>query len=464
LAHPHTSAPLVGTDGGSQRPSALIGQSGRLGGSPAYAARRRRYAGGTAREGLIARRRTLGLTQESLAARLDQIRGTGRGSIAVSTIARWERGESTPRPWQRPPLAKALEVSVDELAVLLADNRPVPNQVWTTVPVPDIEDLEAVELVRRVQASDAGPATLDALDGAVDRLCRSYTSTTPTELLMSLQAHRGYVGKVLDGRATLAQRRQLTVLAGWLSLLTAIVDVDLHRRRAAAANLAAARTIAMEADHPELLAWAIEVEGWQAVTDGRHADAVTLCRAGLELAPPGTSAQVQLTVQEARASARLGEARDTYRLLDEAAGTLDRMPVPDHPEHHFVFDPRKMVAYTATTLAWLGENPAIAEDYARRAVAQYSDEAGDTRWSRRLASARIDLALVLARIDQPTEAAHLGTQALESGRLVPSNLWRVGELTQELTTRYASVPEVTVFHTRYRHTRPRVLGPLAPDA
>jgi transcriptional regulator with XRE-family HTH domain len=453
----HTSALLVRTDrrhsttDGSDQPERTARDRG------AFAAHSHRYAGRTAREALAARRRTLGLTQEALAARLDEIRGPGRGSTAVSTVARWERGESTPRPWQRQALAEALEVSADELAMLLADSRPVPADDWTVVQAPDIGDLEAIELVRRVRASDTGQATLEAIELAVDRLCRSYTSMPPGDLLAGLQTYRAYVGNLLDGRTTLAQRRQLMAFAGWLSLLTAIVDVDLHLRRATAANLDAARTIGHELDHLELLAWAIEIEAWQALTDHRYDEAASLSRTGRALAPADTSVHVQLAVQEARASARLGLARETHRLLDEAAGALDRMPPPEHPEHHFVFDPRKMVAYTATTLAWLGDNPPLAEEYARRAVAQY-EAATDGRWPRRLATTRIDLALVLARIGHPTEAAHLGALALDSGRLVPSNIWRVAELDQELTTRYERLADVTDFHARFVETRPQVIG------
>ncbi|HET6951158.1 MAG TPA: hypothetical protein VFI47_12325, partial [Acidimicrobiales bacterium] len=236
---------------------------------------------------------------------------------------------------------------------------------------------------------------------------------------------------------------------------------DLHRRRAAATNLDAARTIGRELDRPDLLAWAIEIEAWQALTNHRYDEAAALCRTGRELAAADTSPHVQLAVQEARAAARLGLGRAAHRLLDEATGALGRMPAPDHPEHHFEFDPRKMVAYTATTLAWLGDNPALAEEYARQAVAQY-DGASDGRWLRRLATARVDLALVLTRIGEPAEASHLGAQALETGRLVPSNIWRVDELDHELTSRYQRVGEVTDFHARYIETRPRVLGALRP--
>jgi hypothetical protein len=194
---------------------------------------------------------------------------------------------------------------------------------------------------------------------------------------------------------------------------------------------------------------------------GPGAEAVALSLAGRALAPADTSVHAQLAVQEARASARLGLAGETHRQLDNATATLERMPAPEHPEHHFIFDPRTVVAYTATTLAWLGDNPVLAEEYARRAVAQYGDTT-DGRWARRLATARVDLALVLAQIGQPAEAGHLGALALETGRLVPSNIWRVDELDHELTHRYEGVAEVTDFHARYSETRPRVLGALGP--
>jgi hypothetical protein len=38
-----------------------------------------------------------------------------------STVVRLERADTDPQPWHRPRLARALEVSVDELAGLLGD-------------------------------------------------------------------------------------------------------------------------------------------------------------------------------------------------------------------------------------------------------------------------------------------------------------------------------------------------------
>jgi hypothetical protein len=319
---------------------------------------------------------------------------------------------------------------------------------WTTVQPPDLDDLEAIELIRRVEASDTSPATLDALEQGTDRLCRAYTSTEPMELLRPLRAYRGYVIRLLDGRATLAQRRELVVLGGWLSLLTAICDIDLQRYRTAAANLDAVRTMATESGHSLLTAWLLETKGWQALTQGDPTHAVRLCEAGLDLVVPDTSVFVQLSMNQARASARLADSKETLRLLDQAAAALDRMPPPEHPEHHFTFDPRKLVSYTATTLAWLDDDLPLAQDYARRAVDQYDTGTTDGRWTYRLALARVDLALVLARIGEPSEAAHLGTLALDSG-LRPSSMWRAAELDHDLTHRYGRTGEIGDFHERF---------------
>src|SRR4029077_15411985 len=62
------------------------------------------------RSRLAARRRALGLSQQDMA---DMV------GIDRSTIVRYERGETDPRPWYRPMLAEALHVTLDELADLI---------------------------------------------------------------------------------------------------------------------------------------------------------------------------------------------------------------------------------------------------------------------------------------------------------------------------------------------------------
>jgi DNA-binding XRE family transcriptional regulator len=62
------------------------------------------------RDALARRRRMLALSQEDLATQL----GVNR-----STVARWERGQTDPQPWNRPDLCRVLAVDLQELEGLL---------------------------------------------------------------------------------------------------------------------------------------------------------------------------------------------------------------------------------------------------------------------------------------------------------------------------------------------------------
>ncbi|MGB8254380.1 MAG: hypothetical protein WCE71_03145, partial [Pseudonocardiaceae bacterium] len=108
--------------------------------------------------------------------------------------------------------------------------------------------------------------------------------------------------------------------------------------------------------------------------------------------------------------------------LRRCAIALERQSHEHPPDHHFYFDGQKFELYTGTALAWLGD-PA-AEDYARHAAARFSTG----KQPRRLATAYLDLGLVLARLGRPDEAAHCGVLALGANHLVPSNAWRADEL------------------------------------
>jgi hypothetical protein len=130
----------------------------------------------------------------------------------------------------------------------------------TTDPTTMAEDdeFEALELARRVAASDVSTTTLTGLEEAFDRLAIAYQRTPPTVLLREVRRYLRYVGQVIDKRATLAQRRRLVVVGGWLSLLAATIDIDLHLPQAGTARLATAASLADEAGHSEPAAWCQE--------------------------------------------------------------------------------------------------------------------------------------------------------------------------------------------------------------
>ena len=319
-----------------------------------------------------------------------------------------------------------------ELAALTGDGE-VPSR---GLPAVD-DEIGALELARHAAASDVGGAAVDRLEQAVDSLATAYPSTPPAQLLERVRAHLGYITGLLDARKTLAEHRRLLVAGGWLSLLAATCLIDLGRREASAANLRTAAQIATETGHREIAAWCLETRAWQVLTDGGYRQAADLARSAQRAAPCGSSAFIQATAQEGRAWARLGAARETYDALGRVENLVSPMPMPDRPEHHYQYDPAKSQAYTATTLAWLGD-PA-AEGYARKVLDRLESAADGPPRPRRAASARLDLALALTAASRLDEAAATALDAVTSRLLVPSNYWRAEEIIAAVTAR--EVPE-----------------------
>ncbi|MGH3932704.1 MAG: transcriptional regulator [Pseudonocardiaceae bacterium] len=297
----------------------------------------------------------------------------------------------------------------------------------------DPDELQAVELARRVAATDLGAETLARLESAVDDLATAYPVTAPDELLGQVRVHLDYVARLTDARATLDERRRLLVVGGWLALLAATLHIDLEQRRPARGWLTTAASLAQQAGHDEIQAWRYETEAWQVLTDGDYRRAVQLSQTAQRIVPCGSSAAIQATAQEGRAWARLGERRDTYAAIDRVNRLAAPLPRPDRPEHHYRYDPTKAVAYTATTLAWVGD--AAAEDYAREIIARLHGSGDANRWPRRLASANIDLALALLTTDRLDEAAASALAAMLSGMVVPSNHWRALEIVRAIESR-----------------------------
>ena len=376
-------------------------------------------------------------------------RRTGREApIDAHYVAKLERGVIRwPSAPYRAALAAVLGVEgpdADATPGFRPQTRPTTaaaGQPDVPDPYPDGDGLLA--LAERAEVSDIGSAAVEALEEVAELLARAYATTDPAALLVQVRRRAGELAELLDRRTTLAQRRRLLVVGGWLALLGATLHVDLGDRAGAAGARAAAASLGRETGHREIGhreigAWAVEVAAWTALTDRNWARAARLAADGEALAPVGSPAGVQLAAQSARAAARLGDADGVRAGLARAGAWVDRQTGDRPPDHHFTFDARKLEGYTATALAW-ARDPA-GEDIAREVADRYT--AGPPR---RLATARIDLGLILARDGRPDEAAALGLLAAESGRLVPSNRWRVAELDAALADR-RDVPEAAELH------------------
>jgi len=325
-------------------------------------------------------------------------------------------------------------------------------------PAPD-DAHGAVEAARRAGASDVGAATVERLEQVTDALAVAYAAAPPQGLLGRAGTYLDYATRLLGGRLTLGEHRRLLVTSGWLSLLTATSLIDLRRQDAAAAYVATAAQMAGEAEHADLAAWCLETRAWQALISRDYPRAAAFARDAQAAAPRGSSVLIQATAQEGRAWARLGAARETYDALARVEALVSPLPVPERPEHHYVYDPSKAEAYVATTLAWIGD-PA-AERIARHVLERIESGADGLPRPRRAVAGRLDLALALAATGRPDEAAAVTLEAITSGWMVPSHCWRAEEAITVIETRQPA--GAGALRAALAGTHPE-LAPAKPDA
>ncbi|HEY3955594.1 MAG TPA: helix-turn-helix transcriptional regulator [Streptosporangiaceae bacterium] len=374
----------------------------------------------------------------------------------AALVSRLANGRQRPSPQIARRLDDVLG-AVGELVALAAD--PL-AEVAVPASVPDAasDELAALELARRAAASDVGAATIARLELAVDELAVAYPGTPPAVLLDRVRPYLAYTGRLIGGRATLAEHKRLLVTGGWLSLLAATCLIDLHRDHAAAEHLRTAAQLAQETGHGELAAWCLETRAWQVLTTGDFPRAAEVAQAAQRTAPRGSSAFIQATAQEGRAHARLGDRPATYAALARVETLVSPLPMPDQPEHHYRYDPAKSQAYVATTLSWLGD-PA-AEPEARQVLARLESTTDGPPRPRRAASARLDLSLALVATGRHDEAAGTVLEAVTSGRLVPSNYWRAREVIEAVAAR--GVPEARELGDAYQETCRETGRPALP--
>jgi len=241
-------------------------------------------------------------------------------------------------------------------------------------------------------------------------------------------------------RLTLKQHREILTLAGWIALLIACVEYDSGDRQAAETTRRGALSLGTEADHAELQGWAHEIKAWIDLTTGNYHGVVAAARAGIEAAPHHSVA-IQLSAQEAKAWARIGDRRATEVALDKGRRLLEAMPYPDNLDHHFVVDPTKFDFYMMDCYRHLAEDR-LAETLANEVIQASTDFDGTERAPMRLAEARITLGVVAARQGDLEQAIHCGTQALSASRKsLPSLLMVSRDLTRVLNDQYPNESE-----------------------
>lgn len=204
---------------------------------------------GDKREALAARREAMGFTQEGLAAAV---------GVEFSTVGRWERGALTPQPWRRPRIAKALDVSLDELNVLLGQG-PAAATISRREVMRDTALLTGSVLAQRwlpvpdkfVEASSGGLAVegLSSTTAAVTRLHETYQAARYAEV-------GGELATVADAITALMatsrgqERRQALILRCNAAVVEAKLATKIGDGAAARAAAERAKAAADDSDDP----------------------------------------------------------------------------------------------------------------------------------------------------------------------------------------------------------------------
>ncbi|MEV6865735.1 hypothetical protein AB0M44_32660 [Streptosporangium subroseum] len=368
-------------------------------------------------------------------------------------IRRWEAGEvSWPHTSYRLALTQLTGLQPVDLG--FRQNRRGQSRLIEATVVPmdalraEAELYGTMELAQQLQASDVGNGTLEALAEAVDLLCRAYPVVSAATLRDRTQKRLAQVNGLLGGRITLAQHRELLVITGWLTALLGCVHYDLGEREEAETARRAAYEMGRQVGHGELMGWAHEMSAWFALVEGRYEDVVTAARMGQAVAGH-SSAQVQLTLQEARGLARIGDRREADKALTRGADALAKLPLPGNPDHHFVFDHAKWVFYAATAYTWLEDNDR-AEEHALETIQMHTRPDGTSNAPMRVADAHIDLGIVHARRGNLDAAVEQGMAAFDIDRRSLTDLVnRAGDLDRVIRQRYHRQKLAQEFHERY---------------
>lgn len=363
-------------------------------------------------------------------------------STLLRNWRRWESGESRPDDFYAPIIAAAFDTVT---AAFFPKARPNRDDELLSA-----TGMDTVEFIGRLRMSDISPATVEALGITARRLCCEYSYTDPHEL------HRAGVGwlrriiSLLDGRLTLAQHREVLVLAGWVALLVGCVEYDLGRRSAAEATRRAALSLGQEADHREIIGWSAELAAWFALTQGNYRGVLE----AVDPVLPGCSrlgVGVQLAAQRAKAWARLGDRRAAEESLDNGRAILERIAYPSDIDNHFVVDPQKFDFYAMDCCRVAGDNTR-AEAYARQVIEDATGGFdGTIRNPMRVSEAHLTLAVVATRNRDLELAVAEGVHAFSSSRRsLPSLLWIAGEAAREIVERFPGDPRTHAFLDQVR--------------
>jgi transcriptional regulator with XRE-family HTH domain len=371
---------------------------------------------------LTERRKALGFNQEQLAAALE---------VDRTTVGRWERGETEPRPYLRPKLARLLRISPSELGSLLdASARIRPAETEAGAPATgqlpgsgSLDDMIRREFLRLVSVTGAlvtvptaeigraaePVAAEDLAERAAlnSHLWSVYGLTSAKQSVYPMAREQvAALTAALRSRRSAKDHRALCSLIADMAQLMGEVWFDANRYTEAAHCYALAADAGKEAGDRDLWACALVRHSFVSLYGRRYDEAVPLLHAARVLAHNGDR---QLPTRhwvasvEAQALAGTGDVDGCKRALDEAAG-VRALSAPA---------PGGWLRFTGDRLAEDRGSAFVALGRLDLAESALGDALQEQLSPRRRGSVLADLATIGARRSDVDQLVSYGTTAVE---------------------------------------------------
>ncbi|GIH08018.1 hypothetical protein Rhe02_60850 [Rhizocola hellebori] len=256
-----------------------------------------------------------------------------------TTVIRWERGDNEPQPWQRPNIAMALKVSVEELDALLAcaDQASVnisPDAISGVCVSPKALPTTPVggELMRRQAVH---PELLMRYETLTDTYRQMDYQTGSASVYAETIAQLGRMMALADNVPSPLYQRFARAL-GDSAQLAAWLAIDRQDYGSARHYTAIALSSAQEGDDPTLHAYVLGIMSYIHLHAERGPDAVRLLAAALRLAENprlGVSPAVRSWLFEAmgEAQALAGNRPAGAAFLAQAERLFDLVAAQDVP-------------------------------------------------------------------------------------------------------------------------------------
>ncbi|MFJ3775193.1 helix-turn-helix transcriptional regulator [Streptomyces sp. NPDC090075] len=390
--------------------------------------------------GIADRRKARGFTQEGFAFAV---------GVDRRTVGRWETGKSKPQPPQRPKVAEALQVDLEELDALLAPVKALPRPEGSEASDDqgpgDPDEMIRREFLRLMALSGAlatiPAAEADALNGSADdfgrmnghlwqvyQLARAKQSVYPV-----VQSQLTAVNDALrDGRVA---TDSLCIVAGDLFQLAGELAFDANQYGAAAASYSLAASASREAGAYDLWACALIRSAYVDLSERRYQRAADTLGAARRVAVRGDSSLATkhwAAAVQAEAFAWLGDFDACEEALDDAEKVADLGGQVSNGGW-LRFDGSRLAEERGARYLQLNRL-GLAEEALKDALKLAPLAAGHS--FRRRGAVLVDLAAIGAKRRDSEQVMQYGTEALRLARASGSGYVarRLQTLTAELGT------------------------------